>query len=84
MGVYALAWQKLHGRLPARLELRFLETGLIGSAVLTEEDLEQVHARLREAARGIREREFRAQPQEFSCRWCAYQAICPFAIGTPV
>ncbi len=84
MGVYALAWQRLHGRLPARLELRFLETGFVGQRVPTDDDLIEVEARLREAARGIRAGAFQAQPQQFSCRWCAYQTICPFAISTPV
>lgn len=79
MGVYALAWRMIHGRLPVRLELRFLETGLIGQAAYTEEDLLAVATRLREAVGGIRLRQFPAKPQEFSCHWCAYQAICPKA-----
>ena len=80
LNVYALAWHTIHGQLPTRLELRFLETGVTGQAVVAEEDLEQTKARLREAARGIRALDFHPQPQEFSCRWCAYQAICPFAV----
>jgi DNA helicase-2/ATP-dependent DNA helicase PcrA len=79
MLVYALAWRELHGRLPARVELRFLDTGLTGSACFDEQDLERARGLLQQAARGIRTQDFHAQPQEFACRWCAFQSICPFA-----
>ncbi len=80
MAVYALAWKTLHGRAPKRLELRFLETGVVGQATFTDEDLASTIARLREAARGIRAVDFHPQPDVFSCRWCAYQSICPSAL----
>src|SRR6185369_15249865 len=37
--VYALAQKEMTGRLPARVELRFLESCLIGDPVPTESDL---------------------------------------------
>ena len=77
--IYALAWRTIHGALPARVELRFLETGVTGQAQFTEQDLERAKTLLREASRGIRGQDFHAQPQEFACRWCAFQSICPFA-----
>jgi RecB family exonuclease len=77
--IYALAWRTLKGRRPARVELRFLETGLIGSAQPTDTDLERATARIREAAHGVRAQRFPAQPKDSACRWCAFQAICPFA-----
>ena len=80
MQVYALAWTLIHGRPPSRLELRFLETGLTGQATFTDEDLEKTKERIREVARGIRTLEFPPQPSEHSCRWCAYQTICPYAL----
>ena len=80
MAVYALAWKTLHGRPPQQLQLRFLETGLIGRAVLTDEDLDATKERLRQTARRIRALDFHPQPDVFSCRWCAYQTICPFAL----
>lgn len=79
MRVYALAWRILHGELPQRVELRFLETDITGTARFSEEDLEQVRGALRQSARGIRAEQFEAKPQEFSCHWCAFQAICPSA-----
>ncbi|MBI4341089.1 MAG: ATP-dependent helicase [Candidatus Omnitrophica bacterium] len=77
--LYALAWQRLRGVLPRRVELRFLETGLRGQAVFELSDLERAKAFLKQAADGIRRRNFRATPQEIICRWCAFQAICPQA-----
>ena len=79
MRVYALAWQVLHGELPTRVELRFLETDVTGQAQFTEADLEQTKTHLRQAASGIRAQDFHARPQEHACRWCAFQSICPFA-----
>jgi len=76
---YALAWRTLHGRLPSRVELRFLETGVTGQAHFSEEDLERARRLLRTAAQGIRANDFPAKPQEHACRWCAFQSICPFA-----
>ena len=77
--IYALAWQALTGQMPSRVELRFLETEVVGQHQVTEEDLEEAREKLREAARGIRAGRFEAKPQEFSCHWCAFQAICPSA-----
>jgi DNA helicase-2/ATP-dependent DNA helicase PcrA len=79
MAMYALAWRTIHGCLPARVELRFVETDVTGQAVFTDKDLDRTTARLREVAEGIRALDFHPEPQEFSCRWCAYQAICPSA-----
>jgi len=77
--LYALAWHTIHGELPARVELRFLESDLIGQARFDEDDLERAREHLRLAARGIRARDYHPEPSEFSCTWCAYQAICPSA-----
>ncbi len=75
--IYALAQHEMTGRLPARVELRFLETGLVGSQVPTAEDLLEARASIAEAARGIRRREFRATPGYQICRYCPYNQICP-------
>ncbi|MBI3996481.1 MAG: ATP-dependent helicase [Candidatus Omnitrophica bacterium] len=80
--IYALAWRTLHGELPARVELRFLETGVTGRAVFDEDDLDRAKQVLQEAGQGIRARAFEATPQEFACHWCAFQTICPFAFQT--
>ncbi|MBI3324122.1 MAG: ATP-dependent helicase [Candidatus Omnitrophica bacterium] len=79
MGAYALAWTLLHGPSQVRVELRFLETGVIGRAAPSADDLEKAKQQLLEAAHGIRFGDFSPKPQAFTCRWCAYQAICPSA-----
>jgi DNA helicase-2/ATP-dependent DNA helicase PcrA len=58
----ALAQHEMTGRLPARVELRFLETA---------------REAIKAAAGGIRRREFEATPEYQSCRYCAYNQICP-------
>jgi DNA helicase-2/ATP-dependent DNA helicase PcrA len=79
--IYALAWHTLNGRLPARVELRFLETDVIGQAVVTEADLERAKSLLRQVGQGIRQERFPAAPDEHNCRWCAFQSICPYAFA---
>lgn len=77
--VYTLAWRTLYGQMPSHVELRFLGTDITGKATFKEADLERVRDMLRRAAQGIRAREFQASPQEFGCKWCAFQSICPHA-----
>ena len=75
--IYALAYKKTFHRLPDYVELRFLETGLVGRHAVDEDDLAEAEERIREAARGIRARKFDAAPGYLSCKYCAYSSICP-------
>jgi DNA helicase-2/ATP-dependent DNA helicase PcrA len=75
--IYALAQQKMTGRLPARVELRFLESGLAGSYRPTAEDLTSAADAVEAAAAGIRARRFEATPSYQVCRYCPYNQICP-------
>ena len=76
--IYALAWREMHqGRLPTRVELRFLESGVVGRHTPTDEDAETARAAVRAAAEGIRARRFTATPSYQVCRYCAYSQICP-------
>ncbi len=77
--IYALAWQTLHGTTPSHVELRFLETDLVGRAEFVEKDFDRARQLILQVAEGIRARDFQARPDEFNCRWCAFQAICPQA-----
>ena len=81
MAVYTLAWATMHGQPPKRVELRFLETGVVGQHAFSEEDLERTKDHLRNVARFIRAGDFHPTPQERACRWCAYQTICPSAFS---
>jgi DNA helicase-2/ATP-dependent DNA helicase PcrA len=75
--MYALAQKEMTGRLPARVELRFLESGLTGSHAPTEGDLAEAREAIETAAAGIRGRRFDPTPGYQTCRYCAYNQICP-------
>src|SRR5947207_14420573 len=60
--LYALAWREMTGALPQRVELRFLESNLVGRHAPAEADLEEAIAAVRAAAPGIRARAFAATP----------------------
>src|SRR5438874_2504706 len=50
--MYALAWRERSGRLPQRVELRFIETAVVGRHVPTEDDLQKAIAAVEVAAAG--------------------------------
>lgn len=75
--MYALAQKEMTGRLPARVELRFLESGLAGRHKPTEKDLVEAREAIEAAAAGIRSRRFDPTPGYQTCRYCAYNQICP-------
>jgi DNA helicase-2/ATP-dependent DNA helicase PcrA len=76
--MYALAWREMTGRLPQRVELRFIETHVTGRREPTLTDLDEAAAAVEAAAAGIRRRRFEATPSRQACRYCAYSQICPF------
>jgi DNA helicase-2/ATP-dependent DNA helicase PcrA len=80
LAIYALAYKQISKELPIRVELYFLESGLIGRAYKQESDLEKVKDKIREAAWGIRKRIFSAAAQYMSCTYCAYNQICQSAM----
>ena len=76
--MYALAWREMSGRLPQRVELRFIESHVTGSHTPTDDDADAAVDAVRTAADGIRARVFDATPSRQACRYCAYSQICPF------
>jgi len=76
--MYALAWREMTGRLPQWVELRFIETHVVGRHEPTEADVQEAIAAVETAAAGIRARRFEATPSRQACRYCAYNQICPF------
>jgi ATP-dependent DNA helicase UvrD/PcrA len=83
LDVYALAWLRTTGRLPDRLELRFLETGLSGSKVPTLEEAARTEAAIVEVAAALRRQEFPARPSYMACGQCAFRDICPYTARAP-
>ncbi len=84
LDVYALAHLRTKGRLPERVELRFLESGFTGSRRPTLDETVATESRIRAAAGGIRRRDFPARPTFFACSQCPFREICPHtAWGAP-
>jgi len=76
--MYALAWREMTGALPQRVELRFIDSAVVGRHSPTAEDAVAAIAAVEAAAAGIRARRFDATPSWGACRSCAYNQICPY------
>jgi len=83
LDLYALAHLRTKGRLPDRVELRFLETGLAAGKRPTLEDATKTEARVRVAADAIRQRAFPAKPTWMACGQCPFRDICPHTARAP-
>ena len=77
LDIYALAHLRTRGRLPDRVELRFLESGLSGGKRPGLEEAQAAEQLVREIGERIRRREFPAQPSWTACGQCAFRDICP-------
>ena len=75
--IYAMAYQAETGRLPDAVQLWFLESGLVGRVEVDEKRLERARTSIRQAAAGIRARNFAATPEYIACGYCAFRDICP-------
>jgi DNA helicase-2/ATP-dependent DNA helicase PcrA len=78
--IYAMAYEAQTGRLPDAVQLHFLESGLVGRADVEPKRLAKAKDRIRDAAGGIRRRDFAATPDYLACTWCAFKEICPSSI----
>ena len=83
LDVYALAHLRGKGRLPDRVELRFLESGLAGGKRPTAEQAAATEQTIREVSGLIRKREFAAKPSYLACGQCAFRDICPHTARGP-
>ncbi len=77
LGLYTLAYVDAYGQLPQRLELYFLESGLVGCAGVTEKMLKKTEEHLATSATGIRERDYTPTPNYLTCSYCPFSVICP-------
>jgi DNA helicase-2/ATP-dependent DNA helicase PcrA len=83
LDVYALAYWKATGRLPDRVELRFLETGQSGGKRPTLEEAQRTEDLIREVAAQVRRAEFEPRPSYMACGQCAFRDICPYTARGP-
>ncbi len=82
LAIYALGYRQMHGRIPTRVELHFLESGLTGVVQQSEGKVDKTVEIITEVAAGIRARDFTATPSYMACGYCAFREICPSAWGT--
>ncbi len=75
--LYALAWQAETGVLPTRMELHFLDSGVVGHVLPEPKRLDRARRILAQAAHGIRSGHFPAKPDMVGCGYCPYREICP-------
>jgi DNA helicase-2/ATP-dependent DNA helicase PcrA len=80
LALYAFAYKTIFKELPKRVELHFLESGLIGQNKIEEHALELIKEKIITVSSGIRKRAFEASPGYMDCNYCAYNQICPSAI----
>ena len=83
LDIYALAHLKTKGRLPERVELRFLESGLAAGRRPTAEEAARTEERIRAASAAIRRRAFPAKPTWMACGQCPFREICPHTAWGP-
>ena len=74
LDIYALAHQKTAGRLPDKLELRFLESDLVAGRRPTEAEALATETRIRAAAAAIRQRAFLKRSQSLPTKRANAQA----------
>jgi DNA helicase-2/ATP-dependent DNA helicase PcrA len=74
--VYALAHQAETGELPARVQLHFVESGVVGSAAPSADRLDKARVKLTQAADDIRARRFEPKPSTVACGYCPFRTIC--------
>lgn len=78
LAIYALAYSRRFGEMPARVELRFLgQRQIIGATPPRTAAVDRARASIATVARGIRDGEFLPTPGAHTCRYCSYSGICP-------
>ena len=75
--VYAMAHQADTGDLPARVQLHFIDTGVVGTAVPDETRIAKARQKLTTAADGIRAGNFAPKPSPIGCGYCPFREVCP-------
>jgi DNA helicase-2/ATP-dependent DNA helicase PcrA len=79
LAIYAFAFEEMFGEWPVQVELHFLESGLVGAVPVGKMKMDKFQEKICEAAAGIRKRDFSAHPEYMSCKYCAFNTICPSA-----
>ncbi len=79
--IYAMGYEAMTGQRPDAVQLHFLETGLVGRAVVDDKRLARGRDKIARAAEGIRARAFEPTPDVMSCSYCPFRDICPASLA---
>ncbi len=74
--VYALAHESQTGRLPAAVQLHFVESGVVGRAQPTRDRLDKARVKVATTADKIRTLQFEPKPSAITCGYCPFRTIC--------
>ena len=77
LAIYALAHFRTTGALPTRVELRFLETDLVGGFAPSQALVLATEKKVAEVADRISRGLFEATPSHGACRPCPFRDVCP-------
>lgn len=77
LGIYALAWKEMFGKMPDGLQLYFFESGLTGACQKNGDDLIKLWQKIRKTADAIRSADYHATPNPIRCGYCPYSELCP-------
>jgi DNA helicase-2/ATP-dependent DNA helicase PcrA len=81
--IYAMGYEAMSGRLPDRVALHFLDSGLVGRVDVDPKRVAKARARISEVATGIRQGRFDATPDPMVCTRCPFRDICPSSAARP-
>jgi CRISPR/Cas system-associated exonuclease Cas4 (RecB family) len=76
MNVYALAIEKLYGKLPKSTSLFYLKTDKIIVNPIDSVQVKEVKSIIEKIVKSILDEEFKATPSLKTCRTCDYHIIC--------
>ena len=76
LGLYALAYTETRQTMPARVQLHFVDSGLVGEARVEPRHLDAARERIEQAAAGIRAGQFPPDPDPRKCGYCPYSRFC--------
>ncbi len=81
LAIYCMAYQSWEGRLPERLELYFIESGIREGFKPDEAYVKEKKEEILVVFDAVRQGKFAATPEKYKCGICAYNRICPSAYG---
>jgi RecB family exonuclease len=80
--IYAMGYEAMTGRLPDRLQLHFLDSGLVGQVDVDPKRLTKARRTIATATAGIRARDYTPSPDRTTCSYCPFRGICPSSAAT--